>query len=90
MLDKVKIALRISHNLLDDDILATIGTARAELKRLGISDILADSEDDNLIVMAIKTYCLYIYADASRVEGYFTSWQYQIDNLRKTSKYIGG
>lgn len=85
MLEKVKMALRISHDLLDSDIKDTISTARAEMIRSGIADNIANSDLD-IIQMAIKTYCLYIYAsDTKMTEGYFKSWQYQLDNIRKST-----
>lgn len=85
MLEKVKMALRISHDLLDSDIKDTISTARAEMIRSGIADHIANSDLD-IIQMAIKTYCLYIYAsDTKMTEGYFKSWQYQLDNIRKST-----
>lgn len=85
MLDKVKLALRISHNLLDSDIKDTIETARAEMIRSGVSEDVAD-ESNPLIETAIKTYCKAEYAsDEKRAEGFFESWQYQLDNIRKSS-----
>lgn len=85
LLAKVKLALRISHTLLDSDIEDTIKTARAELIRSGISEEIANSNLD-IVEMAIKTYCLFVYANDSKLgEGYFASWQYQLDNLRKSS-----
>lgn len=90
MLEKVKLALRISHNLLDSDIQSTIDTARAELIRSGVSAKKASSEDV-LVESAIKTYCLFVYAnDDKRAQGFFESWQYQLDNLRKSVGYSEG
>lgn len=85
MLKEVKLALRISHNLLDSDIQSTIDVARAELIRSGVSKELANS-DNVLIKSAIKTYCLFVYSnDDKKTQGFFDSWQYQLDNLRKSS-----
>lgn len=85
MLDKVKLALRISHTLLDSDIQDTIDTARAELVRAGVDSELANS-DNKLVSEAIKTYCKMIYgSDQKLVEGYKVSWQYQLDNIRKST-----
>jgi len=85
MLDKVKLSLRISHDLLDNDILDTINTARAEMVRAGVVPSVAESNND-VVEMAVKTYCLYVYAnDEKAKDGYFTSWQYQLDNLRKST-----
>lgn len=85
MLDKVKLALRINHDLLDDDINDTISTARAELIRSGVSADVANSNLD-IVQMAIKTYCLYVYASTDKLkDGYWSSWQYQQDGLRKST-----
>lgn len=87
MLEKVKLALRISHDALDSDIENTIDAARAELVRSGVSKEKANS-NDVLVENAIKTYCLFVYTnDDKRAQGFFESWQYQLDNLRKSSEY---
>ena len=89
MLEKVKLALRISHNYLDEDISDTISIARAELIRSGVLEEKANDDEDSLIVSAIKTYCLFVYSsDNTRVEGYRASWEYQLECLRKTSGYM--
>jgi uncharacterized phage protein (predicted DNA packaging) len=84
MLEKIKLALRISHNLLDADINDSILEARAEMLRSGVPAEVADSEHP-LVRAAIKVYCLANYAtDADMAEGYQESWRYQLDNLRKS------
>lgn len=88
MLEKVKIALRISHNLLDSDIEDSISAARLELIRAGVSEDKANGDDDELVNMAIKTYCLSIYSASENVrKGYDESFKYQLDNLRKSAAY---
>lgn len=88
MLEKVKLALRISHTLLDNDIEDTIRTARAEMIRSGVAECKVEDETDDLITSAIKTYCLFSYANDTKMqEGYFKSFTYQIENLRKSSEY---
>lgn len=88
MLEKVKVALRISHNCLDNDIQDTIATARAEMIRSGVVADKVNDEEDALITNAIKTYCLFVYSsDSNKTEGYWTSWQYQLDCLRKSQGY---
>lgn len=87
MLGKIKLALRISHNRLDSDIEETMKVARAEMIRSGISAEKANS-DDYLINKAIKTYCLAEFSNNDKMsERYYKSWEYQIDNLRKSSSY---
>lgn len=88
MLEKVKLSLRISHDYLDEDIMDTINMARAEMIRSGISKEKANDDEDSLIVGAIKTYCNFVYSsDNARIEGFRNSWEYQLDNLRKTDGY---
>jgi len=85
MLDKVKLALRITHTLLDSEITETIALARAEMVRAGVSVEVAES-DNTLVEGAIKTFCLYRFAnDTKMTEGYSKSWEYQLDNLRKSN-----
>lgn len=91
MLDAIKAALRISHSKLDNEINNTIAVARAELIRSGILANIANATDDYLINEAIKTYCLFNYSNNDKMaEGYFASWQYQVDNLRKSNGYRAG
>lgn len=88
MLKKVKLALRISHNLLDSEINETIDAARSELIRAGVDRDKANDDDDELISMAVKTYCLaYFCGDTQKAEKYHESWLFQLDNIRKTSAY---
>ena len=60
LLQKVKTALRIKHNVLDDDILDNIQACLLDLKLHGI--IHAGAEDP-LIQNAVKLYCKTEYAD---------------------------
>lgn len=85
MLEKVKLALRITHNYLDRDIEDTIKVARQEMIRAGVSEEVANSDND-MVENAIKTFCLYTYCNDSKfTEGYFNSWIFQLDNLRKST-----
>lgn len=61
MLDKIKQALRISHNRLDEDIRADIDACLADLRVCGV--IYADISTDPLIFNAVKLYCRSIYTD---------------------------
>lgn len=85
MLEKVKKALRISHDYLNEDIEDTINTARAELIRSGVDKAIAEGDSD-LTQMAIKTYCQFVYAEDQKLkDGYEKSWMYQLDALRKST-----
>lgn len=59
-LDKIKINLRISHTVLDDDLADTISACLADLRVCGVFD---PQTDDPLILNAIKLYCRAEYTD---------------------------
>ena len=83
--DKVKLALRISHNLLDSEINDVIASARQELIRAGVVEEIANS-DMELVETAIKTYALEYYAsDTKEAERYSNSFKYQLDCIRKST-----
>ena len=83
--EKVKLALRISHDLLNGEINDVIASARSELKRAGVDETITDG-DDEIIETAIKTYALAYYAsDVKDAERYNESFKYQCDCLRKSS-----
>lgn len=82
--DKVKLALRISHNLLDGEISDVITSARQELCRAGVDPDIANS-DMELVQTAIKTYALEYYAqDPKDADRYGVSFKYQCDCIRKS------
>lgn len=90
MLEKVKLALRINHNTLDSDILATIEVARADAIRSGVSSEVMNNEEEPLVASLIKTYCLYMYSEKEDSEKYYQSYLFQLDNLRKSLTYLEG
>lgn len=84
ILEKVKLALRISHNLLDNEIADVIASARQELKRAGVSKAKAEGSDE-IVETAIKTYALAYYSsEVKDSERYNESFKYQCDCLRKS------
>ena len=89
LIDRAKTTLRISHTKLDSEIGEIISTARAELIRLGVSEVAAASTSDALVNDAVLTFVLYKMASKGN-EQYFESWQYQADCLRKSASHNGG
>lgn len=89
--NEIKIALRISHNALDSEVIALEQAARAELIRAGVAEEWAISDTEPLIVQAVKTYCKAEFsADTNIGERFMESFKYQLDCLRKSVKYMGG
>lgn len=60
MLEKIKLALRIKHDALDDDIQADIDACVADLAVCGVVHAPAD---DPLIFNAVKLYVRSIHTD---------------------------
>lgn len=89
LLDEVKAAIRITHSALDSDITAKIDAAKKEMTTNGIDSTLVSAATDPLIVEAIKTYCQYKYTrDDKEMQNYLSSWETQLDKLRKTAAYM--
>lgn len=88
MLESVKKALRISHSVLDDDIKENIEAAKAELIRAGCDPELVTAGEDALVLRAVKTYCLEHFCDdMAKAEKYHTSFELQLDSMRKSANY---
>ncbi len=85
--EKVKLALRISHNLLDDEISDVIQSGRQEMVRAGVSEEVANSTLE-IVETALKTYALAYYSEPSVAEKYTDSFKYQLDNIRKSSLQV--
>lgn len=87
ILDRMKVALRVTNNRFDEEITGVIAAARMELIRAGVSANMANS-DDELIVSAVRAYVLATYStDTKLTDGYMASFEMQKDNLRKSSGY---
>ncbi len=68
LLDKIKLALRLNHDLLDTEILALISACKQDLSLAGIKNL---SEEESMIEQAIKMYVKYIFEqDVKRAELY--------------------
>lgn len=86
VLDDVKTALRISHDSLDDLLTKQIATARQEMVRNGMTEYVANDDDNLLVTDAIITYCQMRNADTiQESQNYTESWKYQLDCLRKST-----
>ena len=82
MIERVKQALRISHNKLDAEITGCIEYAEAEMKRLGVSESAVDAGNP-LISEAVLIYCLSRLAtDETDKARYEELWEKHVQNLR--------
>ncbi len=90
----VACALRLSQRAAEkpemlNTIQRNIQSARAELIRSGVSEDVAKSEHP-LVEDAIITFCLYKMDDETNQERNWSAFQYQQENLRKSTICIGG
>lgn len=88
--DSLAKALRIgtaSAKALDTEFDRVIRTARAEMIRSGVSDIVANSSHD-LVEDAIITFSLMKMGPEERYEQNKESWEYQLDCIRKSKKIL--
>lgn len=88
MLEKVKLALRIKNNSLDDDIQDYIDAAKQSLNIAGVTLI---DESDPLIIQAVKVYCkANMSNDNIAAERYNKSFEMLKQSLSLCSEYRGG
>lgn len=58
MLKKIKLSMRISNNVIDDDINSNIDVCMLDLQRVGVHKTIAVKEsEDALIYKAAELYC---------------------------------
>ncbi|SHF16424.1 head-tail connector protein [Caloramator proteoclasticus] len=88
LLDKIKIALRIDGNDLDEEILDLIYAAKADLKLSGVLETkIVDT--DPLIIRAITTYCkANSSSDNNEAERYQKSYEMIKNHLTLSQEYI--
>lgn len=79
MLDKIKVAMRIFHTMLDTDITSNIDACMLDLQRVGISKEKAVPDSpDALIQKAAELYCKWQYD----FNGKGDQFQKAFENLR--------
>ena len=86
LLEKVKLALRIKHTALDDDILDNIEACLLDLKMHGI---VHKDETDALIQNAVKLYCKAEYNDDPEKAEAFGQRYRELRNCLKTAEGYG-
>ena len=87
VIEQIKTAKRIRHSGLDSEIDRLVKTARANIKRAGVREDKANSDDD-LIIEAVVTFVLAKLADTPEMsDKYEESYRIQLDDLRKSEGY---
>ena len=90
MLEKIKLALRIDSDDLDEEIKDSIDAAKSDLKLSGVQEDKID-DSDSLIIMAIKIYCKAdMSTDNVEAERYRKSYDMLKDHLCLSTDYSGG
>lgn len=85
LLEKVKLALRIKHSKLDDDIADNIEACLLDLRMHGI---VHKDETDALIQNAVKLYCKAEYTDdLTKAEKYVQRYRDLRDCLKAAEGY---
>lgn len=84
MLEKIKLALRIKHNAVDEDIRDQIEACKLDLKRVGIIKI---DEKDFLIIQLVKLYVKWHMNFENEAGRYMQAYQMMRDSLSLSGDY---
>lgn len=84
MIDKVKLALRITTNAFDEEIADLI---EAALKDLGIAGVTNDDITDPLIIRAIITYCKCHFGESDEYDRLKRSYDEQKAQMSMATGY---
>lgn len=88
MLDNMKMALRIRHGSLDDDINGNISACSLDLKRAGIK-AFEENNADALITKAMELYCKWQYDFGGKGEQYHRAYEQLRNALSLSGDYMG-
>lgn len=84
MLEKVRLALRITTTAFDEEIKDLIAAALADL---GIAGVSNEDESDPLIIRAVVTYCKANFGEADEYERLKASYDEQKAQLQIATGY---
>ena len=84
MIEKVRLALRITTTAFDEEIKDLIAAALADL---GIAGVSNEDESDPLIIRAVVTYCKANFGEADEYERLKASYDEQKAQLQIATGY---
>lgn len=84
LLSKVKDDLRMSHDKLDEDVLDDISSCKDDLALAGVENI---TDDDPLIIRAVKLYCRWTHDFNGKGDMYQTYYERLKNSLSLSGKY---
>lgn len=91
MFEKIKLSLRINHNMLDTDITDKIESCMLDLRRVGISETKANANsEDALIRNAAEFYCKWQYDFNSKGDQFKQNYESLRDALSLCADYTEG
>lgn len=85
MLETVKLALRVSTSLTDNELKAYINSASLDMINTGVSSTKAFDYDDGMIKIAVIHYCKYMYGDSTYKDFHKAEYRSIVDKL----SYVG-
>lgn len=83
MLDAIKTSMRITHNMLDDDIRRDIDACLADIGRVGVIPV----EGDALIIKLCEMYCKGMRDYGGKGEQWLRNYERLRDALSMTEGY---
>lgn len=90
MLEKIKLSMRIFHNVLDDDILSNVNACMLDLQRVGVSDDVTIKETANeLVCKAAELYYKWQVDYNGKGEQYRQAYEKLRDALSLCGSYTG-
>ena len=91
MLEKIKLSIRRTHNMLDTDISQNIAACMFDMIRVGVSKAKAvEDSEDALIVKAAELYCKWQYDYNGKGEQYQKAYESLRDSLSLCEDYMEG
>lgn len=85
LLERVKVAIRRSHNKLDDDLQADINACLQDMTMRGI---VFPSPNDPLVIAAVKLYCRSTTTDdPQKAAQFYSRYESLRDSMLLSSQY---